>query len=155
MIISQNEFVGMLLESLKSHKEDKKALEKQEKKEYKKYRKSLKPISKEEFTERLIKVMGRYSKFLMMSKQNHLMCLDGSINRFNKVVSSIKNAKNELERAEIIDKLEGMVSDWETATDAIMKHIKSHKHEEIVEHIEQLKKEREERKRVLQFPKER
>lgn len=152
MIMSPNEFIGMLLESLISNE---KASEKQEKNEYKKYRESLTPVSKEEFTERLIKVMERYSKFLMMSKQNSLICLDGSINRFNKVVSSIKKAKTGLDHAEIIDKLEGMVSDWETATDAIMKHIKSHKHEEIVEHIEQLKKERAERKRVLQFPKER
>lgn len=152
MILTADEFLQM---ALKTYKKSKKELKKQEKAAYKKYRKSLTPISKDEFMERLVKVMARYSKLLMFYKKNSFVYLDSSLNKFYKIISSIKTAKTGIDYAEIIDKSESLLDDWETVMKAIKQYMKIHKNEEIMEHIEQLKKERAERKHVLQFPKER
>lgn len=121
--------------------------------EYLKYRESLTPISKDEFLSRLNQINKRFKKFSDTCKKEKIAPMDDS--GFGKIISNIKNAKDELDYAEIIDKLEAILDDEEIALNAVIEHIRGYKDEDIIKHIEQIKKERAERKLLLKSTKER
>lgn len=80
--------------------------------QYKKYRESLTPLSKEEFLKRLQVINTRYEKYLESCKKYDCKSLDNDKD-FHQLLSRVEKAKDGLDYAEIIDKLEALINDLE------------------------------------------
>lgn len=80
--------------------------------QYKKYRDSLTPISKDEFLKRLKMINARYEKYMESCKKYDLKPLDNDKD-FHQLLSCVQKAKDGLDYAEIIDKMEAILNDFE------------------------------------------
>lgn len=119
--------VNQMNKDLDKFEKDKKRLTLIQKIEYRKYRKSLKPISKDEFRKRLTQIKNRVQKFIETCKKEDLFPMYDL--GLDKIISNVDNAKDELDYAEIIDKLENILNDEETTFNTVMKHIKGYNNE--------------------------
>lgn len=153
MIEIDKDILNQMKKDLEKFENNKGRLALKKEVEYLKYRESLTPISKDEFLRRLNQINERFKNFSDTCKEEKIAPMDDL--GFGKIISNIKNAKDGLDYAEIIDKLEGILDDEEIALNTIIEHIRGHKDEDKIKHIEQLKRERAERKHLLQISKER
>ena len=153
MIKIDKDILNQMKKDLEKFENNKGRLALKKEVEYLKYRESLTPISKEEFLNRLNQINERFKKFSDTCKKEKIFPMDDW--SFGKIISNIKNAKDGLDYAEIIDKLEGILDDEEIALNATIEYIRGYKDEDTIKHIKQLKEEREERKLLLNSSKER
>ena len=90
----------------------------EEKKRHEEYRASLKPISKDDLINKIIEIQHRYKQWIKNAEKAGILYTSLRFD-FNDINEKFKNAKNEIDYAEIADKLEGTMHDFEIMFDII------------------------------------
>ncbi|MGN0929577.1 MAG: hypothetical protein ACI4N3_02965 [Alphaproteobacteria bacterium] len=103
----RKELEKQFAEDMKLYKEEQKRIEKEEQLKRQKYRESLKPVSKEEFIKRFAELSKKNAEWKKFKNDNGVLFVSVG---FEDIAKLIRNAKDEIDYAEILDKTESRLS---------------------------------------------